>query len=118
MLLLPLSFLITLSVKGQGSFGLSEISASLIIGVLSTLMLIWVKSLMFKNAYLGMIIGITALGIFEYSLFFRFSGNYTLSFAVLGSVIVLSFLGYHFIKSRKNPLTKEDLQEIEEEFEE
>jgi len=118
MLAIPLTFFFFLKSETGSSFGSAELIVSIMLGIFSTLFLIWVKSVIFKNPYLGAIIGVTALAVFEYSLFYKYEGAYTMTFVIVGTLIVLAYLGYYFLKYKNSKLTSEDQKEIDEEFEE
>jgi len=101
-LVIPLSFFLLLSINVQGkSFGLMEIAFSIISSVLITSFLSWNKRFTLKNPYLGTIMGLVVLAFLEYALFIKYSGPYTLSFAIISAMIVLGFLGMNFIKGLK-----------------
>ena len=108
MLIVPLAFFYLLSVKtaqlspGENSydFGLEEIIFSIIFAFLAVFFLLWLKSFMKTKPYLGIIVGLIALGGFSYSVFFKFKGPYTTTFVIITALIVLSYLGFYFIKYR------------------
>lgn len=116
-LIIPIMFFFLLSTKvPEETFGIAEIFYSIIFSVLITAFLMWEKSVAMKNPYLGTIIGIIALSVFEYSLFLKYSGTYTTIFAGISSLIVLGFLGYNFYKGlTAKKLEKDDYYEDDSE---
>ena len=115
MFIISLSFFLTLSTVvefapggADTAFGFQEILFSVFFALVVTAFLVWVKSMIEKNAYLGFIIGLLALISFEYSLFFRYSGPYTSVFATIAGVAVLAYLTLHFFKNRKQEQPKRE----------
>jgi hypothetical protein len=116
-LILPLGFFYLLGSQvslapGLGkdnAFGMAEILFSIIISLIAVSFLVWVRNYMENRPYLGLIIGILGLGIFEYGLFIRYSGPYTNTFAIIVAIIIFVYLGFFFFKFRKNaPQVKEE----------
>jgi threonine/homoserine/homoserine lactone efflux protein len=64
--------------------------------------LIWVKSVIEKNAYLGVIIGFITTVILCYAFSLRYRGPYSIMFMTVVGFIVLVFLGVNFWKFKKN----------------
>ena len=100
MLILSILFFVLLDFKTNSGFGFSEILFSLILSLFATAFLLWVKSLMKNNVYLGLWIGLIVLASAEYSLFLKYSGRYTTLFGILSSLIILIYLLNHFFKNR------------------
>ena len=113
MLIIPLVFFYLLSVKtaqlspgeNPSEFGLEEILFSIIFAFLSVSFLLWLKSFIKIKPYLGLIVGLVALGAFSYSVFFKFKGPYTTTFVILTGLIVLSYLGFCFFKYRNEEIS-------------
>ncbi|MEK6844254.1 MAG: hypothetical protein AABX83_02400 [Nanoarchaeota archaeon] len=84
------------------SFGIKEIIFSIVFAFLMVGFLLWVKSVIEKNAYLGIIIGIITTVILSYAFSLRYRGFYSTIFMVIVSLIVLIFLGFNFWKFKKN----------------
>ena len=101
-LIIALAFFILLSSKTSRGFGFTEIIFSVVLAVFISLFLHWIKSITVKNAYLGVIIGIITLIIFDYSIFYRYKGPYTITFVLIASLVVLIYLGIHFFRFKNN----------------
>ncbi len=102
MIIIPIAFFYLLSSSvPEESFGMSEIVFSLIFGILTTSFLFWTKSISNSNPYLGTIIGVLALVSLEYALFIRYSGGYTITFAIISGIVVLIYLGMNFFAGLK-----------------
>ncbi len=100
MLILSVLFFVLLDFKTGKGFGFSEILFSLILSLFATTFLLWIKSLMKNNIYLGLWIGLIVLASAEYSLFLKFSGQYTTLFGITSSLIILIYLLRHFYKNK------------------
>ena len=116
MLILPLVFFFLLSQKTEASFGFIQILFSIVFAIIVTLFLLWLKSFMKNRPYLGFIIGLIALGFSNYGLFFRYKGPYTKTFAIIGSLIVLVYLGFYLFKYRKQNILVKGKDELDEEL--
>ena len=110
MFIIPITFFYLLSIKtvqlspgeeNPYSFGFPEILFSIAFAFIATAFLLWVKSFMKTSTYLGLIIGLIVLGLFSYSVFFKFKGPYTTTFVIITSLIVLAYLGIYFFRYRK-----------------
>ena len=84
------------------SFGIKEIIFSIVFAFLMAGFLIWVKSVIEKNAYLGAIIGVIATVVLCYAFSLRYRGFYSTVFMAIVGLIVLFFLGVNFWKFKKN----------------
>lgn len=108
MLIIPITFLYMLSISStalfspgyEPKFGVSEILFSVAFAILAVLFLRWIKIIIRKNPYLGLIAGIVILSVFEYALFFRFKGPNTIIFAIVTGVVILIYLGIFFFTNR------------------
>ena len=100
MLILSILFFVLLDFKTEMGFGIPEIIFSTVLAVFSTVFLLWVKSLMKNNIYLGLWLGLIVLASAEYSLFLKFSGQYTTIFGIASSLIILIYLLKHFYKNK------------------
>jgi|SRR3989344_2874961 len=96
--------------KQDFNFGLEEIIYSLVFAFLMAGFLIWVKSLIGKNAYLGVILGIVGTGMFGYGFSKRYWGTYSLIFLSVTGLIILSYLGFSFWKDKKEYEEDEELE--------
>jgi ABC-type multidrug transport system permease subunit len=101
LLIIILLFLYLLSSKTGANFGIKEITFAIVLSLLITAILRWVKYFMEKNGHLGLVIGLLILGSSIYSLRIKFKGPYTNTFSIISSVLVLIYLFFHFYK-RKN----------------
>ena len=100
MLILSVLFFVLLDFKTNSGFGFSEIIFSLILSLFTTSLLIWIKSIMKTNIYLGLWIGLIVLALAEYSLFLKFSGRYTTIFGISSATIIIIYLLKHFYKNK------------------
>ena len=107
MLVTPLAFFFLLNQKTGESFGLAEIFSSIAFAIITTTFLVWIRSFMRTRPYLGSIIGLVVLMVFEYALFLRYSGPYTTTFAIVTGVVILIYFGISFFKYRKLNLQPE-----------
>lgn len=97
-LAIPIAFFFLLAKNvPDKSFGLAEIGFSIAFSVLVASFLLWTRALSMKNAYLGAIIGLVALGAFEYSLFFKYKGPYTTTFSIITALVVIVYLGINLV---------------------
>ncbi|NCN98662.1 hypothetical protein COU62_01670 [Candidatus Pacearchaeota archaeon CG10_big_fil_rev_8_21_14_0_10_35_219] len=107
LLIIPLTFFILkASVVPEESLGFVEIAFALVIAIVSTLFILWDKSFIITNPYLGTITGLLVLAVFDSAVFYRYKGPYTTFFVSLTSILVLIYVGFYFIKGLKN--TKRD----------
>ena len=110
-LIIPLAFFLLLNSKTGSGFGLKEISFSIVIAIVATLFLLWNKNFMENRPYIGLIIGLVVLVLVEYSLFFRFKGPTTITFAIIIALVVITFLGFFFFKFKKRELASKNSEE-------
>jgi len=94
------AFLFLLNKQQNTGFGVSEIIFSIIAALLLTSMFIVAKLLMRANACLGLAFGLVFILSLLYALFTRFTGPYTTTFAVIGSLVALIYMGIYFFKYR------------------
>jgi len=106
--IIPLIFFLLLSFKTGSEFGLKEISFSVVISVLATIFLLWTKTLIKRNPYLGSIIGLSVLGATQYALFFEYQGELTIIFSIIVSIIVVLYLGINFFKTLEHKSSKKE----------
>ncbi|MCH7568536.1 MAG: hypothetical protein IIA87_03880 [Nanoarchaeota archaeon] len=100
--IIPIVFFFLLDKKTEAGFGFVQIIFSIIIAFFVTFFLIWVKSFIVNRPYLGTILSLIALGLFEYGLFIKYRGPYTVTFAIIIALIVLIYTGFYFFKYRKS----------------
>ena len=101
-LILAEAFLYLLSAKTGAPFSTNEIIFGIILAVVITLFLAWVKFVMKLNKYAGVIVGIIGTGASVYGLTRKFTGPYTTTFAIIGAVIALGYVLINFIKANQN----------------
>ena len=94
--------------KSEFSFGIKEIIFALSFAFLMTGFLIWTRSIIIKNAYLGGIIGIICSGVLGYAFYLRYRGLYSLVFMIITGAVVISYLGKNFIKYKKENYVGEE----------
>ena len=96
---------------GEGSnfdFGIGEIMFAIAFAALMTGFLLWSKSIIVKNAYLGAIIGILGAVIFGYGFYLQYRGLYSTIFMGITGVVVLAYLGMNFFKYKKEDKYEEE----------
>ncbi|MDP4039271.1 MAG: hypothetical protein Q8P57_01700 [Candidatus Pacearchaeota archaeon] len=103
-LLLSISiiFFALLNAKTGSGFGFIQIIFSIVLVLAATVILAWVNFTMAKNKHLGLVVGLLIWCAFLYALFIKFRGPNTIVFAVILSLIVLTYLFFHFWKNKKN----------------
>jgi hypothetical protein len=82
------------------SFGIREILTSVVFAFLITGFLLWVKSIMIKNAYLGGVIGIVGGFVMGYGFSRGYWGPYSIGFMIVTGLVVVANLGMNFVKFR------------------
>lgn len=100
-LILTQTFLYLLSEKTSSHFGLKQIVFGLIIAIVITLFLAWVRWIMFSNKYAGIFISILAIMAMFYALTRKYSGPYTLTFGIIGAILILCYIIIQFVKLGK-----------------
>ena len=85
---------------GDFNFGIKEIIFAIVFALLMSGFLLWIKSIIQKNAYLGVIIGLITCVVLIYAFFLRYRGPYSTGFMAIVGLIVLTFLGMNFWKFR------------------
>ena len=107
-LIISFSFFYILNSKTGIGFGITEILFSIVISIFATSSLIWSKSIISKNRYLGVIVGLLLIGLFEYSLYNKYSGIYTNFFAITIFTICFIYLGKYFLNSKRIELNQKN----------
>lgn len=82
-------------------FGIGEIIYSVIFATLMTSFLLWNKSLMKNNAYLGVGIGLVCLSVVSYAFYLRYWGINSKIFLGVFLVVNIFYLSKNFMKFRK-----------------
>jgi hypothetical protein len=100
-LALPLSFFLLLSQKTGADFGIIQIIYSIIFALIAITFMLWIKSFMRTRPYLGIIIGIIVAGLIDYGIYLKFSGPLTLTFMAIIGIVSLIYLGFFFLKFRR-----------------
>jgi len=90
-------FVLKNSVVGAG-FGYVEVLFSIAFGVFITGFLLWCRSVILRNPYLGLIIGIAGIIAMIYGFRLKYTGSYSIGFLVLTSLIGIVYLGFNFLK--------------------
>lgn len=93
-------FLFLLDKKLNTGFGVVEILFALGASFLWVAFLNWVKSIIHKNPYLGLIIGLVIVVLLANALFIRYNGPNTMIFSALGALSSVSYLMYLFYNAR------------------
>lgn len=89
---------VTLSPDENKNFnlGVGEIIFSIVFALFMTGFLLWVKSLIVKNAYLGSVIGLVGSVILGYGFYLKYRGPYSIGFMIVVSGVVLVYVGMNF----------------------
>lgn len=96
--------------NSEFDFRLGEVIFAIIFAFLMSGFLLWTKSMISKNAYLGVIIGLVGAGIIGYAFSLRYRGFYSTLFMVVTGAVILGYLGMSFYKY-KNADEKEENEE-------
>lgn len=94
------TFLFLLDQKLDRGFGAVQILFTFIAAFLITSLLVWVKTILRKNPYLGMISGLVIIVLLVQALFTKYKGPYTLMFAGIGALASVGYVVYHFFTYR------------------
>ncbi len=95
------SRVVTLSPDEKGknfNFGIEEIIYSVVFALFMSGFLFWAKSIMTKNTFLGIVIGIIGSAIIGYAFYLQYWGPYTAGFMLATGLVVLAYLGMNFFK--------------------
>ncbi len=87
--------------RSNFDFGVGKILFSLAFAALMTGFLLWTKSMVTKNAYLGTIIGVIVVVILGYAFYLQYRGTYSTIFMGVTGAVVLAYLGMNFFKYKK-----------------
>lgn len=98
------------SVLGVG-FGFKEIIYSIVIGILITTFLIWIKSITKKSSYLGLSIGFMVLITFIVSVRTKYVGPNTTVFIIIFTLAFGGHIAWTFLKYLKNSEKKEEFDD-------
>ncbi len=98
-LIISLTFFILLNSQQGTGFGFSEIMFSIVFSIITTVFLLWIKTFIQKNSYLGSVVGFIILIVSVYALYLKYTGIYTIIFSIITSIIILVYLGYCFFKA-------------------
>ena len=94
--------------KNNFGFGLEEIIFSVVFGLFMTGFLLWIKSTIIKNAYLGVIMGISGSVILGYAFYLKYKGHYSTGFMIAAGFVIIVYLGMNFYRYRKEDYGKEE----------
>lgn len=101
LLILSEAFFYLLSSKTGVSFGLKQMLFALILAIVITLFLLWIRWIMFSNKYMGVFISIVATAGMYYGLTRKYQGVYTTTFGIIGAILILGYTIMQFIESGK-----------------
>ncbi len=100
-LILTETFFYLLSEKTSSQFGLTQIAFALMLAIVITLFLGWIRLIIRNNKYIGLFMGIVGTAAMVYALTIRYKGAYTTTFAIIGTILILIYIGMQFIKATK-----------------
>ncbi len=89
-------FLFFLDKKTDVGFGIIEIAFTIIAAFILAALFAWIKVIMKKNPYLGLVSGILIAVLLINALFIKYKGPYTMTFAGIGALGTVGYLMYHF----------------------
>ena len=95
------SGVVTLSPDGGDrdfNFGIEEIIYSVVFALFMSGFLFWTKSIMAKNPFLGMEIGIIGSVVIGYGFYLQYWGPYTAGFMFATGLVVLAYLGMNYFR--------------------
>ena len=90
------------------SFGFEELMFAIVFGLFMTGFLLWVKSMIVKNSYLGTIIGIVGSIIIGYGFYLRYKGPYSTGFMTATALVILIYIGMNFFRYKKQEVYDEN----------
>lgn len=95
------SFFYLLGSKTGAPFGLTQIMFALVLAIVLTLFLLWIRWIMFSDKYMGIFISIVATAGMYYGLTRKYQGAYTTTFAIIGVVLILGYTIMQFVQANK-----------------
>ena len=101
LLILSETFFYLLSEKTGATFGLTQIIFALILAIVLTLFLLWIRWIMFSDKYTGIFISIVATAGMYYGLTRKYQGAYTTTFGIIGAILILSYTIMQFVQASK-----------------
>lgn len=101
LLILSETFFYLLSSKTGAPFGLTQMLFALMLSIVITLLLLWIRWIMFSDKYMGIFISIIATAGMYYGLTRKYSGPYTTTFGLLGVVLILGYTIMQFVQANK-----------------
>ena len=100
-LVIIISFLYLLDQKTSQGFGLEQMLFSIFAAWFIAFLLSWIRHYMTTDKYLAFVLGIFAILSITAGLFVRYTGPYTITFAVVGGLTAIIYLVIFFFKSKK-----------------
>jgi len=97
--------------NSEFDFKLGEIIFAIVFAFLMSGFLLWTKSMISKNAYLGTIIGLIGAGIIGYAFSLKYRGLYSTIFMISTGAVVLAYLGMSFYKYKNVDEEEEEEEE-------
>ena len=85
----------------DANFGFVEWIFVIVFAVFVTWFLIWIKSVIYRNPYLGVSIGLLVMIAMAYGFSVRYYGKYTYTFMFVVGVLIIFYLGIYFFKYRE-----------------
>ncbi|MDO8509432.1 MAG: hypothetical protein Q7S27_07170 [Nanoarchaeota archaeon] len=96
---------------GEGddfSFGIKEGIFAVVFGLFMAGFLIWAKSIIIKNAYLGAIIGIIGSLMIGYGFYLQYRGPFSTGFMTATGLVVLIYIGMNFFSHKNQEVYDEE----------
>ena len=88
------------------NFGIVEILSSVAFAFFMTGFLLWIKSIMKKNEYLGAIIGVLIAFVLGYAFSLRYRGYYSTGFVSAAGAVVFVYLSMNFFRYKNINISK------------
>lgn len=95
-------FFYFLKTKTGADYTWVQIVFGIIVGLVISLFLVWIRFIMASNRYLGGILSVAGIIAIVYALTRKYQGTYTTIFMSIGIIISLGYTIFYFIKSSKN----------------
>lgn len=82
-------------------FGLKEIMFAVVFALFMVGFLLWTRSLIMKNSYLGACVGIIGGIMMGYGFYLRYKGPYSTGFMIATAFVIFAYVGMNFFRYRK-----------------
>ncbi|MBS3083310.1 hypothetical protein J4423_00745 [Candidatus Pacearchaeota archaeon] len=101
LIILSEAFFYLLSSKTGSPFGLTQMVFALMLAIVITLFLLWIRWIMFSDKYMGLFISLVGTVAMYYALTRKYQGTYTTIFAIIGAILILGYTVIQFVQANK-----------------